>query len=87
MTRVNTITSKNRFLSGKSVLRVCTLPDRGVFQLRDQHPAAPGHQVSLCGHLAARGVAVHLTDSLDLPAATQTHIGRRVHLCWRTHRS
>lgn len=45
------------------------LPDRGFFELRDQHPAAPGYQISLCGHLAARGVAVHLADSLDLPAA------------------
>ena len=63
------------------------LPDGGVLQLRDQHPAAPGHQVSLCGHLAARGVAVHLADALDLPAATQAHVGRRVDLCGRTDRS
>ncbi len=66
---------------------VCVLPDWGMLQLRDQHPAAPGHQVPLCGHLAAWGVAVHLADALDLPATTQTHVRRGVHLCGRTHRS
>ena len=81
MTCINSITSESRLLS------VRVLPDGGVLQLRDQHPAAPGHQVALRGHLAARGVAVHLADALDLPAATQTHVGRRVDLCGRTDRS
>ena len=66
---------------------MCVLPDRGVLQLRDQDPAAPGHQVPLCGHLAAWGIAVHLADALDLATATQTHVWWRVNLCGRTHRS
>lgn len=61
------------------------LPDGGVLQLRDQHPAAPGHQVALRGHLAAGGVAVHLADALDLAAAPETDIGRGVDLSGRTN--
>lgn len=57
------------------------LPNCGILQLRHQHPAAPGHKVSLCGHLAAWGIAVHLPHTLDLPAATEAHVGRGVHLC------
>lgn len=57
------------------------LPEKGTLQLRYQHPAAPGHQVSLCGHLAARGVAVHLANTLNLPTASETNIRWRVHLC------
>lgn len=55
-------------MAGASLLHEL-LPDKGIFKLRDQHPATPGHQVSLGGHLAARGVAVHLADTFDLPAA------------------
>lgn len=73
-------------LAGSSL---CThlLPDRSILQFRDQHPAAPCHQVSLCGHLATWGITVHLADTFYLSTATQTHIGWRVHLCGWTHRS
>lgn len=63
------------------------IPDRGILQLWNQYSAAPGHQVALCGHLAPRGITVHLANPLDLPTATETHIGWGVYLCGRAHRS
>lgn len=54
--------------------------------LRHHHPAPPGLQVPLGGHLAARGVLVHLPDPLHLSAAAQTHVGGRLHVRSFIHR-
>lgn len=77
----------NAATRGRLLLPAATsaLPNGGVLQLWDQDPAAPGHQVSLSGHLAAGGVAVHLADAFDLPAAPQAHVGWRVDFSRRTH--
>ena len=51
-----------------------------VGELRHDHAAAPGLQVSLGGHLAAGGVLVHLAHPLHLPATPQAHVRRRLQL-------
>ena len=62
------------------------LPVATGLELRHHHAVPPGLQVPLRGHLAARGVLVHLADALHLPAATQAHVGRRLHIGTVVHR-
>lgn len=63
-----------------------SLPVAAGCQLRHHHPASPGLQVSLCGHLTARSVLVHLPDALHLAAAAQAHIRRRLYIRSFVHR-
>lgn len=58
-----------------SLLETPPIPEHAGWDLADHHPAAPGQQVSLGGHLAAGGVVVHLPDSLHLPAPPEAHVG------------
>lgn len=63
-----------------------SLPVVAGGQLGHHHPASPGLQVSLGGHLTARSILVHLPDPLHLAAAAQAHIRRRLNICSFVHR-
>lgn len=61
------------------------VPVAAVWKFGYHHPASPGLQVSLSGHLAARSVLVHLSYALHLSTAAKTHIRGWLHICSVVH--
>lgn len=67
-------------MEGSLNITQCILLADAGGKLVHHHPPAPGHEVSLGGHLTAGSVVVHLPDALDLPASPEADVGWRRHI-------